>query len=131
MRFFTDPGIGIDGRVFCMPAGRTAGEEHAMGARKTTRAFEKDKAAFFAKCRAQHAPCWICGQPIDYSVPKNTTDDSYSMDHFLPVSTHPDMQFDPAGFRPSHTNCNRARGNKDPYQPIGRLSRVWADESAV
>lgn len=93
--------------------------------RKTTRQFEKDKAAFFAKCKREHAVCWLCGMPIDYTVPKNTTDDSYNLDHLYPVTKRPDLQFDPAGFRPSHTSCNNLRGNKDPHAPIGTLSRQW------
>lgn len=48
--------------------------------RKTSRQFEKDKAAFFAQCKAQHAVCWLCGMPIDYSAVKNTTDDSFNLD---------------------------------------------------
>lgn len=93
--------------------------------RKTTRQFEKDKAAFFAKCKAQHAVCWLCGMPIDYEATKNTTDDSFNLDHLYPVSKHPELQFDPAGFKPSHTSCNRLRSNQDPPTPIGTLSRQW------
>ena len=94
-------------------------------ARKTSRQFEKDKATFFAQCKAQHAVCWLCGMPIDYEAPKNTTDDSFNLDHLYPVSKHPELQFDPAGFKPSHTSCNRLRSNQDPPTPIGTLSRQW------
>lgn len=93
--------------------------------RKTTRQFEKDKATFFAQCKAQHAVCWLCGMPIDYAAEKNTSDESYNLDHLYPVSKHQELQFDPAGFRPSHTSCNRLRGNQDPPTPIGTLSRQW------
>ena len=93
--------------------------------RKTSRQFEKDKATFFTQCKAQHAVCWLCGMPIDYNAVKNTTDDSFNLDHMFPVSKHPELQFDPAGFKPSHTSCNRLRGNSDPPAPIGTLSRQW------
>ena len=93
--------------------------------RKTTRQFEKDKTVFFDKCKKHNAACWLCGMPIDYTAAKNTTDDSYNLDHLYPVSKRPDLQFDPAGFRPSHTSCNRLRGNKDPHEPLGILSRQW------
>ena len=63
--------------------------------------------------------------PIDYTATPNTTDNSYNLDHLYPVSKRPDLQFDPAGFRPSHTSCNRTRGDKDPPEPIGQLSRQW------
>lgn len=93
--------------------------------RKTSRQFEKDKASFFNQCKAHHAVCWLCGMPIDYTAPKNTSDDSFNLDHMFPVSKHPELQFDPAGFKPSHTSCNRLRGNSDPPAPIGTLSRQW------
>lgn len=90
---------------------------------------KKDKAAFFAQCKAQHAVCWLCGMPIDYEATKNTTDDSFNLDHLYPVSKHPELQFDPAGFKPSHTSCNRLRSNQDPPTPIGTLSRQWINTS--
>ena len=99
--------------------------DHMPRVRKTTRQFEKDKAAFFAQCKARHAVCWLCGMPIDYAAEKNTSDESYNLDHLYPVSKHQELQFDPAGFRPSHTSCNRLRGNQDPPTPIGTLSRQW------
>lgn len=101
------------------------GGDHMPRVRKTTRQFEKDKAAFFAQCKARHAVCWLCGMPIDYAAEKNTSDESYNLDHLYPVSKHQELQFDPAGFRPSHTSCNRLRGNSDPPAPIGTLSRQW------
>ena len=108
------------------PARSTKGGESMPGrTRKTSRQFEKDKAAFFNQCKAQHAVCWLCGMPIDYNAVKNTTDDSFNLDHLYPVSKHPELQFDPAGFKPSHTSCNRLRGNSDPPAPIGVLSRQW------
>lgn len=103
----------------------TQGGDHMPRVRKTTRQFEKDKAAFFNQCKARHAVCWLCGMPIDYTAEKNTSDESYNLDHLYPVSKHQELQFDPAGFRPSHTSCNRLRGNQDPPTPIGTLSRQW------
>lgn len=96
-----------------------------MSVRKAGRPFERARKAFLATCKAQNAPCWLCGMPIDYTVPPNTTDDSFNLDHLYPVSKRPDLQHDPAGFRPSHAQCNNLRGNKDPAAPIGTLSRQW------
>lgn len=93
--------------------------------RKHTRQFEKDRVRFFQDCASKHLVCWLCGMPIDYAAKQNTTDDSYNLDHMFPVSKHPELQHDPAGFRPSHTSCNRLRGNSDPPAPIGTLSRQW------
>jgi 5-methylcytosine-specific restriction endonuclease McrA len=93
--------------------------------RTHTRRFEAERKAFFAQCRARHDVCWLCGMPIDYEAAQNTTDDSYNLDHYFPVSKSPDLQEDPAGFRPSHTSCNNLRGNRDPAKPLGTLSRQW------
>ncbi|WEV69939.1 hypothetical protein OZX73_03505 [Bifidobacterium sp. ESL0775] len=95
------------------------------GIRKYGRQFQKDRKAFFAKCKANNAVCWLCGMPIDYEVPQNTTDNSYNLDHMYPVTKRPDLQHDPAGFRPSHASCNNLRGNKEPPAPLGTLSRQW------
>ena len=43
--------------------------------RKGGRQFEKDRKAFFNECKANHRPCWLCGMPIDYDAPQNTTED--------------------------------------------------------
>lgn len=94
--------------------------------RKNTRRFKKERAQFFQECKTKHAVCWLCGMPIDYNAPQNTSDDSFNLDHLYPVSRYPDKQEDPAGFRPSHTSCNRLRGNQDPPTPIGINSRQWA-----
>ena len=96
-----------------------------MASRDTGRAFRRLKADFRAECEAADAPCWLCGMKIDYTVPDWTTDDSFSLDHYFPVSTHPHLQRDPAGFRSSHTECNRRRSNKAPAPGIGRSSRRW------
>ena len=57
--------------------------------RKGGRQFEKDRKAFFLKCKAEHAVCWLCGMPIDYDAPQNSSDDSYNLDHFYPVPNAP------------------------------------------
>ena len=71
--------------------------------RKTSRQFEKDKAAFFNQCKAQHAVCWLCGMPIDYAATKNTTDDSFNLDHLYPSRSIP--------------NSNSTRQASSPHTP--------------
>lgn len=99
-----------------------------MSARKTTRQFVKDRAAFRAKCADENAPCWICGMDhIDYEAPFDdwTNPDRFELDHYYPVSTHPELQHDPANFRPSSHSCNNDRGNGPPRPGLGTLSRAW------
>ncbi|MCF8605141.1 HNH endonuclease [Gordonia sp. HY442] len=68
-------------------------------------------AEFKRQCRATNAPCWRCGQPIDYDA-KPQTPNAFEPDHYYPVSTHPHLANDPANLRPSHCRCNRSRGNE-------------------
>lgn len=96
-----------------------------MVARKSTRQFNKDRKAFYDRCLAENAPCWLCGMPIDYSLAPGSGDDAITLDHEFPVSLRPDLQFDPAGFRPAHNLCNILRGNKDPEASLGTLTRKW------
>ncbi|MEV4735545.1 MULTISPECIES: hypothetical protein [unclassified Microbacterium] len=96
-----------------------------MPPRDTGRRFRRLKGEFRTECERDDEPCWLCGQRIDYTVPDWSTDDSFSLDHYFPVSTHPHLQTDPAGFRAAHTDCNRRRSNRAPHPGLGRVSRSW------
>lgn len=96
--------------------------------RVTTRQFVKDRAAFRAQCKADNAPCWLCGQRhIDYEAKHDDYDngDRFELDHFYPVSTHPELQHDTANFRPSAHTCNNDRSNDDARAGLGILSQEW------
>lgn len=97
------------------------------GDRKTTRAFNTGRTEFKAMHAGLHSACWICGMAIDYDAPHDDykNDDRFQLDHFYPVSTHPELQHDPSNWRPSHAGCNRERGNGSPRPPLGILSRAW------
>ncbi len=81
--------------------------------------------------RAQHAkdntPCWICGQPIDYTITATDDDNAWEPDHIYPVSTHPELYDDPNNLRASHRGCNRQRGNKKHTEihTLGTPKRNW------
>lgn len=74
----------------------------ATAARSDTRAMKAARTAFFNEVKrldadpdTRHlANCWICKQRIAYDVEPNTTPDSHNLDHYLPVSTHPEPQHD-------------------------------------
>jgi hypothetical protein len=98
------------------------------GQRKTTRQFVADRAEFREKCAAEDAACWLCSERhIDYTAPHDdyANSDRFQLDHFYPVSTHPELQHDPTNFRPSAAGCNLERGNGSPRPPLGTLSRDW------
>ena len=73
-------------------------------------------AKFRRTIRAAHAaalaPCWLCGMAIDYSLTEGP--DRWELDHFYTVVARPDLQFDAAHVRPSHSRCNRERGARAP-----------------
>lgn len=71
------------------------------------------------------AGCWLCHQRIDYVARPGTTEDSHSLDHFLPVSTHPELQLDPSGFRHSHYRCNTGRSDKMTPSTLGEAVTKW------
>lgn len=75
-------------------------------------------------CQASDEHCWLCGGRIDYLLRDGA--DAFELDHYYPVSLYPQHEEDPAGFRPSHRSCNRARGNKPPAPSLGSPSREWA-----
>jgi 5-methylcytosine-specific restriction endonuclease McrA len=69
-------------------------------------------------------PCWLCRQPIDYTLPADDPH-SYSTDHVQPVSTHPHLAEDPTNLRAAHRRCNLGRGNRPPPLDLGTPSRRW------
>ena len=74
--------------------------------------------------KAQQHPCWLCNQPIDYTL---TWPDphSFSVDHIRPLSTYPPGAEDPSNLRASHLACNSSRQTNDPKPGLGELSRQW------
>ena len=76
--------------------------------------------------RKARAPCHICGQAIDYFSEPSSVPDSWEPDHLVPVSKAPELELDLKNIKPSHMQCNRARGD-DSYHSldIGMQSRIW------
>jgi hypothetical protein len=62
---------------------------------------------------------------INYAVPANSTPDSHDLDHFYPISTHPELQEDPANWCHAHAECNVDRGADAPLPGLGALSQNW------
>lgn len=94
-------------------------------ARVGGREYQALRAVFRETCMRADEPCWICGQPIAYEQPDSSTDDSFELDHYYPVSTHPQLELDPANFRASNMSCNRSRGKGAPLPQINNPSRNW------
>nr|DAT11399.1 MAG TPA: HNH endonuclease [Caudoviricetes sp.] len=91
--------------------------------RPQNRRYKNLKKLYKHECATTQAPCWLCGQPINYNLP-HTHNDAFTIDHMLPYSTHPELLEDPTNFRPAHRSCNIQRSNKTP-DSLGTLSRNW------
>jgi 5-methylcytosine-specific restriction endonuclease McrA len=86
---------------------------------RRTPAFERIK----ANLRARRAPCWLCGQPIDYTLPWDDLE-AFTVDHIKPRSTHPEMADEPSNCLAAHAKCNKSRGNSA-VTGLGTTSRDW------
>lgn len=90
----------------------------------STRRGREARAAYRAECEERNAPCWLCGQPIDYGAISGTPN-AFELDHRLPRADYPELTFEPSNFAPAHSSCNRARGKKDVPLPLGPLTAAW------
>ena len=97
----------------------------------TSRRFQKLRKEFFEQGKRDNSPCWICGQPIDYSIPNvdpvsgKINWEAHQLDHLLPQSKYPEHAEDLANARHSHSRCNNDRSNDAPSRSITKPSRRW------
>lgn len=97
-----------------------------------SRRYRNDLKWFRAKCAKEGAPCWICGQEIDYSVPHRDpitgffNDDAFELDHLYTRKDYPELAEDRGNYRPSHRGCNNRRGASKTVGGLGTLSRRWS-----
>lgn len=92
--------------------------------RRGGRAWRTVRAKFRTQCERDDRTCWLCGQDIDYALPTDEPE-SWAPDHFHPVNTHPQLEFDIANLRPSHRLCNANRGARAPITAVFVTSRRW------
>lgn len=81
----------------------------------------------FAAANDPEANCWLCKEPIDYTVGAGTTPDSHELDHYFSVADYPELQQDPTNFRHSHKLCNGTRGKDAPSLGLGEAVPDWWD----
>lgn len=80
------------------------------------------------EAREREEPCWLCGDPIDYSLldTKDTENDGYpEVDHVLPLSKFPQYAADKANMKMTHRLCNNTRSASMTSDGIGRTSQDW------
>ena len=79
--------------------------------------------------------CWLCRKAIDITLPyrdphtRRVNGLSWSLDHVLPLDTHPELGLDPRNAQPAHFSCNASRGSRPPRRPSIvaplKTSRSW------
>lgn len=94
------------------------------GKRRRGRRFLANAREFKQRGREEDAPCWLCGQPIDYDAPLNDPGE-HTLDHIKPVDKFPELQDDPANWAHAHRRCNSSRKDKDPISECFHLAPWW------
>jgi hypothetical protein len=71
-------------------------------------------------------PCWRCHGRIDYRL-RWPHPHSFSLDHQLPVRSHPELALVPSNFRPAHLKCNQSEYRDDDLSDLdlGEPSEIW------
>lgn len=80
-----------------------------------------------AQVKAEESHCWICNTPIDHALPPRSPM-SFSVDHVLPLKTHPHLAQTRSNLRAAHLHCNVVRsntGNRNAATEKDRTSRAW------
>lgn len=92
-------------------------------AKYNDRAYRARATALKRRVAADHLPCWICGRPIDTTLPWNDAQ-AFTADHVDPLANGGHLHGE---LRPAHRGCNSHRGNRTTVQdgPKIRTSRPW------
>lgn len=97
-----------------------------MATKRAGRPWRRIREMAYNRDKKVGAPCWWCGQPINYMLPPSSSPDSWEGDHKIPVSTAPALELDLTNVAPSHKRCNRSRGDgTNGENTLGMQSRVW------
>lgn len=78
-----------------------------------------------AQVRARRDPCYICRQPIDYTIADHNHPDAFTVDHRKSWANHPELRTDPGNLVAAHRRCNASKGQGETKHDLGMQSRQW------
>lgn len=93
---------------------------------RTGRPWRRTRARMIQLWRQDDAPCWLCGQPIDWDLPAQHPM-AATVDHLDPLSLG-GAPLDTTRMAPAHMGCNARRGNSTTHTTAARTlprSRRW------
>lgn len=85
--------------------------------------WQKFRAGILATAAEADQPCWICRQPIDYTL-RGRQPAAPSLDHLVPRFLGGEL-LDPANVIPCHFGCNSRRGAVQRNRTRSTQSRRW------
>lgn len=87
--------------------------------------YRKLRAAARAEWEATNAPCWLCHQPIDYTLDKSDPE-HLQLDHIKSRHRFPHLEFVPSNWAPAHASCNKRKSDSDASgSALGVTSESW------
>jgi len=92
-----------------------------MGNGIHTARYRTDREAKRVEWQRRRRPCNICGQPLNYSLPKDHPE-HFQLDHIKSRDKFPDLEFDPANWAPAHASCNKRKSNGEAAPGLGETS---------
>ena len=101
-----------------------------MASRPTPELGGRPRTRVKAQVRREEPNCWLCGLPIDLSLPRMGRAHPMSsvIDEVIPRSKHPLGAYfaahDRANLRHAHRDCNGRRGNRTEFK-LSPRSQVW------
>ena len=85
--------------------------------------WQRLRANVLAKAATNHTPCYLCGQPIDYTL-TGRKPAAPSVDHLHPLATGGEL-LNPDNLAPVHLGCNSRRGAKQQARMRQQQTRRW------
>lgn len=88
--------------------------------RRELRSFRRKAEQLKHRAKANAWPCWVCGEPIDYSLDYRAAL-AFTADHVAPIAAGGPILGD---LKPAHRGCNARRGDGTRAARL-KTTRAW------